>query len=220
MAGITTAMLTSFKNDILSALMCFNQSRTPTGDTTNGAFTIANMSALTGLAVGMAISGTGIPANSVIASIDSATQITISKAATATNSTVTLTCTGDTFKAALFKVGVAGTYSAATTNYTDMTGNSDEVASGGGYTTGGAALTNISPTTSGTTAFVDFADVSWTSATFSCIGCILYNNSRRGPTATRGASVHDFGGTQTVSAGTLTLVFPAADASNAILRIA
>jgi hypothetical protein len=218
--AITTAMMTSFKRDLFSALFCFNQSRTPTGDVTNTSFTITNMSSLTGLAVGMGISGTGIPANSVIASIDSATQITISKAATATNTGVTLTCTGDSFKIALIKISMAGTYGAASTNYTDITGNTDEV-SGTGYSAGGTALTNVSPTSSGTTAFVDFSpDPSWTSASFSTAGCMIYNNARRGPTATIGTSVHDFGGTQTVTAGTFTAVMPVADASNAILRIA
>lgn len=127
-----------------------------------------------------------------------------------------LATAGNTIKVALFKVGVAGTYSAASTNYSNMTGNSDEVASGGGYTTAGNTLGSQAVTSSGTTAFADFADSSWTSATFSTIGCMIYNSSA----SNKAISVHDFGGTQTVSAGTLTLVFPAADASNAIIRIA
>src|SRR4051812_4048840 len=105
--AITTAMSTSFKSDLMSALMCFHQSRTPTADTSNTTFTLLNVSSLTGLAVGMGLSGTGIPASTVIASIDSATQITMSKAATATNSTVTVTATGDSFKIALIKVAAA-----------------------------------------------------------------------------------------------------------------
>ena len=217
--AITTAATTSGKSDLLSGLFCFNQSRTPTGDTTNAAFTIANVSSLTGLAVGMGVSGTGIAASTVIASIDSSTGITLSKAATASNTGVTLTCTGDSMKLALIKVSMAGTYGAATTNYTDVTGNSDET-SGTGYTAAGVALTNVSPATSGTTAYIDFADPSWTTATFSTTGCIIYNNSRRGPIATRAISVHDFGGTQTVSAGTFTIIMPTADASSAIYRIA
>lgn len=216
----TTAMCTSFKSALFSSLMCFNQTRTPTGTTVSAAFTITSVSALTGLAVGMGVSGTGIAAGSVIASIDSGTQITLSKAATASNAGVTLTCTGDAFKIALIKVAMAGTYGAATTNYTDLTSNSDEV-TGTGYTAGGVALTNVSPTTSGTTAFVDFSpDPSWTTATFSTTGAMIYNNARRGPTATLAVSVHDFGGTQTVTAGTFTAVMPTADASNAIERIA
>lgn len=219
MAGITTAMLVTFKRDLFSARFCFNQSRTFTADTTNTAFTLANVSALTGLAVGMSLSGTGIPAGTVIASIDSSTGITMSKAATATGSTVTVTTVGDSFKAALIKVSPTGTYDATSTQYSDITGNSDEV-TGTGYTAGGIALTNVDPTFTSTTAFVDFSpDPSWTSASFSARGTMLYNTTRRGPVANQGSSVHDFGGTQTVTSGTFTLVFPTADSSNAILRI-
>ena len=221
MAGITTAMTTSFKGDVLSALHNFNAVITFTGTSGNATFTLTSVSALTGLAVGMTLSGTNITANSVIASIDSATQITMSKASGAAPGANTTTATGDAWKTALFKVGVAGTYGAATTNYTDMTGNTDEVVAGGGYSTGGTALTNVSPTTSGTTGFINFSpNPSWTAATFSCIGCMIYNNSQRGPIATRAAAVYDFGGTQSVSAGTFTAVMPAAAAGTAILRIA
>ncbi len=125
------------------------------------------------------------------------------------------TAAADAFKVALIKVGPAGTYGAASTNYSDVTGNSDEV-TGTGYTVAGKALTQVNPTSSGTTAFTDFADVSWTTSTFSTTACIIYNTSL----SNAGVSLHDFGGTQTVSAGTFTLQFPVADASNAIIRIA
>lgn len=212
---ITTAMCTSFKSDLFSALHCFNASGSFTA-TGNATTTWTSVSALTNLAVGVNLSGTNVAAGTVIASIDSATQITVSKASTGAIGTVNFVA--DTFKVALIKVSAAGTYNASSTNYTDITGNSDET-SGTGYTAGGNSLTNVSPTTSGTTAFVDFADTSWTTASFSTIGCMIYNNSRRGPVATRACSVHDFGGTQTVTSGTFTLVFPTADASNAILRL-
>lgn len=127
---------------------------------------------------------------------------------------------GNVFKVALAKVGVAGTYGAGTTNYSDLTGNSDEVANGSGYTTGGFAWTaaqNITPAVSGTTAFWQWSvNPSWTSASFSTIGCIIYNSSA----SNRAVYVGSFGGTQTVTAGTLTLVQPTNDASNALLRIA
>lgn len=214
-----TAFCSSAKGDLLSGLHCFNAAITPTGNTTSGAFTISTMSALTGLAVGMGVSGSGIPAAAVLASIDSGTGITISKAATATASTVALTFTGDTFNIALIKVGPAGTYGAASTNYTDITGNTDEVV-GTGYTAGGVAMTNVSPVVSGTTGYITFSpNPSWTSATFSTTAGMIYNNSRRGPIATRAISTHDFGGTQTVSAGTITLVMPTAAVSTAILRL-
>lgn len=125
--------------------------------------------------------------------------------------------TGDTFKIALVKVGPAGTYGAATTNYSDLTGNSDEVANGSGYATLGFPLTCVTPTTSGTTGYLDFSpDASWTSATFSTTGAIIYNSSK----SNKAVCVLDFGGTQTVSAGTFTVIFPAAAAGTAIIRIA
>jgi hypothetical protein len=91
---------------------------------------------VTGLAVGMAASGTNVAAGAVIASIDSSTQVTLSKAHTGTITTATITFTGDVFKIALIKVSPTGTYGAASVNYSDITGNSDEV-SGTGYTATG-----------------------------------------------------------------------------------
>ena len=125
--------------------------------------------------------------------------------------------TGDTFKIALFKANasIVGTYGAATTNYSNMTGNSDEVV-GAGYTAGGNTLTNITPTSSGTTAFLDFADTTWASVTFSTRGALIYNSTD----SDRAVCVLDFGGDQVVSSGDFTIVFPTADASTAIIRIA
>lgn len=124
--------------------------------------------------------------------------------------------TGNTFKIALIKVGPAGTYGAASTNYSNITGNSDEV-SGTGYSAGGVSLTNITPTSTGTTAFWSFSpNPSWTTATFSTTACMIYNSSA----SNKSTSTYDFGGTQSVSAGTFTIVMPTADASNAVLRIA
>lgn len=122
---------------------------------------------------------------------------------------------GDTFKLALIKTSPAGTYNKSSTNYSDITGNSDE-ASGTGYTAGGTALTSVDPTLSTDTAVCDFADVSWTSATFSARGCMIYNSSK----SNKAVSCHDFGGDQSVSSGTFSLIFPTANASNAIIRIA
>lgn len=219
MAGITTAMLASFKRDILSGLHSFNQSRTFTASGVSGAFTLTSVSALTGIAVGNSVSGTNIAAGAIIASVDSATQITLSKAHTGTITAGTITTVGDVFKMALFKVGVAGTYGAASTNYTDMTGNADET-SGTGYIAGGTALTNVDPTASSPSAFTNFSpNPTWTSASFSTIGCMIYNTIRNGPIATPGVSVHDFGGTQTVSSGTFTAVMPVAAVGTAVLQI-
>lgn len=125
--------------------------------------------------------------------------------------------TGNAFKIALFRAtaSIVGTYGAATTNYSDMTGNSDE-ASGTGYTAGGNTLTNVTPTSSGTTAYTDFADSSWTTATITASGALIYNSSA----SNKSVAVLSFGGDKTSTAGTFSIVFPTADASNAIIRIA
>jgi hypothetical protein len=229
--AITSAMATSFKSEMFAGGHCFNATVTPTGTTSSGLFTITSMSSTAGISVGMAITDTGnsgIPANAVVASIDSSTQITISKAATNSHSGTALSVSGDVIKLALIKVSAAGTYDAGSVNLTDITGNSDEV-TGTGYSAGGIALTNVSPTTSGTTAFITFSpNPSWTSSTFSTIGCMIYNagNPRNGGTsgtnttgAGRACSVHDFGGTQSVTAGTFTVLMPAFAYNTAILRI-
>jgi len=214
----TTAVTTQAKQDFLQAKHCFNAVVSKTSDT-HTSVTIDNMGNVTGISVGMAVTGSGVAANTVVARILSATSVEVSKATTTTVSATSITFTADAFKLALIKVAPTGTYGAASVNYSDITGNSDEV-SGTGYTAGGVALTNSTPTTSGTTAFTDFADVSWSSASFSTTACMIYNTTQRGETVNRAISTHDFGGTQTVSSGTFTLVFPTPDASNAILRIA
>ena len=124
----------------------------------------------------------------------------------------------DAFKLALFKANasITGTHGAATTNYSDMTGNSDELANGNGYSTGGNTLTNVDPSVSGTTAITDFADTSFSSATFTTRGCLIYNSND----SNSAVMVIDFGGDYTVTGGTFTIAFPTADASNAIIRIA
>jgi len=123
---------------------------------------------------------------------------------------------GDTFNIALYDNNAS--FDASTTAYTAT----NEV-SGTGYSAGGQALTNVDPTTSGTTAFTDFADETWTTATITARGALIYNTtpnttsiSVTNPTVV----VLDFGGDKTSTAGDFTVVFPTADASNAIIRIA
>jgi hypothetical protein len=120
----------------------------------------------------------------------------------------------DTLKVALIKSSPAGTYGAATTNYSDITGNSDE-AVGTNYTTGGQALDSPVISLSGGTAFVDFADEVFSNATVSADGAIIYNASQ----GNAAIAVFDFGGTVTSTSGDFTIVFPTADASNAVIRI-
>ena len=131
------------------------------------------------------------------------------------------TTSGNTMRVALIKAqgSQTGTYNATTTSYTIITGNSDELANGNGYTTKGNALTNVTPTngsTTATTALTDFADTSWTSATFTTRGCVIYNDSATGDPA---IMVIDFGADYSVAGGTFTVEFPTADESNAVLRI-
>jgi len=118
--------------------------------------------------------------------------------------------TGDTFKLALYTNSAS--FTAATTAYTAT----NEV-SGTGYTAGGGTLTSVTPTSSGTTAFTDFADLTFSSATITARGALIYNDTAAGDPA---VVVLDFGADKTSTAGDFTIVFPTADASNAIIRIA
>jgi hypothetical protein len=120
----------------------------------------------------------------------------------------------DTLKIALIKASPSGTYGAATTNYSDVTGNSDE-ASGSGYSAGGGTLDSPAISLSGTTAFVDFADEAFSNVTVSADGCIIYNSSQ----SNKAIAVFDFGGTVSATSGTLTVQFPTADATNAVIRL-
>jgi len=120
----------------------------------------------------------------------------------------------DSLKIALIKNTPTGTYGAATTNYSDVTGNSDE-ATGTNYTAGGQVLDSATITLSGSTAFVDFADEVFTNLTISADGAIIYNASQ----GNAAIAVFDFGGTVTATSGDFTVVFPTADASNAVIRI-
>ena len=118
--------------------------------------------------------------------------------------------TGDTFKLALYDNSAS--FTAATTAYT----SSNEVSASGSYSAGGGTLTNVTPTSSGTTAFTDFADLSFTSATITAFGAMIYNDTAAGDPS---VCILDFGGSKTSTAGTFTIIFPTADASNAIIRI-
>ena len=126
---------------------------------------------------------------------------------------------GNTFKIALGKAtaSITGTYGAATTSYDDLTGNSDELANGNGYTTGGNTLTSVTPVADGTTAVCDFDNTTWSAATFTTSGAIIYNDTAAGNPA---CAVLNFGGDQQVSSGDFQIQFPAAAAATAIIRIA
>ncbi len=117
--------------------------------------------------------------------------------------------TGDTFKLALFTS--AATLGAGTTAY-----SSSNETTGTGYTAGGNTLTNITPQTSGTTAYWSFQNTSWTTATITARGCLLYNSTD----SNKAVAVFDFGSDISATAGTFAVNFPTNDSSNAVLRIA
>ena len=121
---------------------------------------------------------------------------------------------GDAFKLALYTNSAS--LDAATTAFT----TSNEVSASGTYSSGGGALTNQGASGSGATAFIDFADLSFTSATISAQAAVIYNSNTSATTNTNAAvMVLDFGAVKTSTSGTFTIQFPTADSSNAILRI-
>ena len=117
---------------------------------------------------------------------------------------------GNAFKLSLYTS--SATMGATTTAYS----TSQEVANSGSYAAGGGTLTKVEPTSSGTTGFTDFADFSFTTATITARGALIYNDTN----SDKAVCVLDFGGDKSSSSGTFTIQFPAADASNAIIRIA
>ena len=121
------------------------------------------------------------------------------------------TSTGNTFKLALYTNSAS--FTAATTAYTAT----NEVANSGTYSAGGGTLTNVTPTSSGTTALTDFADITFTSATITARGALIYNDTAAGNNS---VVVLDFGSDKSSTSGDFQIVFPTADSSNAIIRIA
>ena len=120
---------------------------------------------------------------------------------------------GNTFNLALYDSDAS--LGASTTAYT----TSEEITntSGSAYSAKGKALTSVTPVASGTTAVCDFADISWTSASFTARGCMIFNDSASGDPS---CCCIDFGGDKTATSGTFTIQFPTADSSDAIIRIA
>jgi hypothetical protein len=123
---------------------------------------------------------------------------------------------GDIFYIALYTNSAS--FTAATTAYTST--NEITNTSGSAYAAGGAALSNVNPSTSGTTALTDFADETWSSASFTARGAMIYNTTPAHTYTNPSVVILDFGSDKTASAGDFTVVFPTADASNAIIRIA
>ena len=120
---------------------------------------------------------------------------------------------GDTFRMALYTDSAS--FTAATTAYTSSNEISNDA--GSAYSAKGNTLVNVDPTTTSTTAYTDFTDTSWSTATFSAMGAMIFNDTASGDPS---VVILDFGALKTATAGTFTVAFPAADASNAIIRIA
>jgi hypothetical protein len=119
---------------------------------------------------------------------------------------------GNDFKLAMYTSSAS--MGASTTAYSSS--NEISNSSGSAYSAGGKAITSVTPVLDGSTAVCDFADVSWTSASFTANGCLIYNDTQ----SDKAVCVVAFGGDKTVSSGTFTIQFPAAAASTAIVRIA
>ena len=117
---------------------------------------------------------------------------------------------GNAFKLALYTS--SATMGATTTAYS----TSQEVSNSGSYSAGGGTLTKVAPTSSGTTGFTDFSDLTFTTATITARGALIYNDTN----SDKAVCVLDFGSDKSSSSGSFTIQFPAADASNAIIRIA
>lgn len=227
----TTAVCNSFKNEILQGGHCLSATIGPLTATNSTSTAVTGLTSTAGIAVGMAVTGANVAANTFVSNITSATALTLSVATT--GSATSLTFTGDVFKLALVKVTPSTTFGASTTNIgtpgTSASSQSnlgtDEIAASGSYASGGVTLVNVSPVLSGSTACATWSNVSITSATISTTAAIIYNSTTRlgaaaAPLAGRTVEVLDFGGTQTVTSGTITLTFPSQAAGTAVLQIA
>ena len=125
---------------------------------------------------------------------------------------------GNAFNLALYAIGGGGKSSTTATlgAATTVLVTTGEVASSGSYTTGGSALTKVAPTNAGTTGITDFGNISFTTASITARGALIYNDTN----GNKAVAVLDFGSNKTSTSGTFTIQFPIADASNAIIRIA
>lgn len=224
----TTAFCNSAKKELLQGYHCFNATTSGVTGNTHTSTLVDNISSLVGVSVGMTVTGSGVAAGSVVANVTSTSAMLLSIATTTSLTGTALTFAGDVFKMALVKVTPGGTYDATVTNYGTGSGSpttanlgTDET-SGTGYSAGGTTLTNVIPSLSSGVGITQFSpNPSWTTATFSAVAAEIYNSSLRAEgVAGRTISIHDFGGTQSVSSGTFTVVMPTYSNTLALLRIA
>lgn len=213
--AITTAMCSSFKKESWKGKHNFTTTGFTVTGTSASSVNYTSVSSMTDIIPGMTFTGTNVGASSVVTAIVSSSAFTSSVAATGSISGGTLTFTNP--QASLFKLAMytsSATLDATTTAY-----SASNEASGTGYSAGGSALTFSAsmPSITTTTAWMDFADLVFSTATVTARGCLIYNAYGALNLA---VSVHDFGADKTSTAGDFTIVFPTADSSNAILRFA
>jgi hypothetical protein len=227
----TTAICNSFKAEIMQGAHCLNAVLSQSGATHTSTLLDA-LPTTAGIVRGMAITGGDVGAAAYVSNVIDNVSLTMSVAASGTT-TASRTFTGDALKLLLIKVGPGRTFDHTQTNVgtpgaggpTATNVGTDECAASGGYSSGGIALVNTSPVVVSGSGVGTFSNVSWSSATISTTAAVIYNNEKRAgagatPINGRSISVHDFGGTQTVTGGTLTLVMPVADQTTGLLRIA
>jgi len=213
--AITTAMCSSFKQQCWKGKHNF----TTTGFTVTGSSTSStaytSVSSMTDIVPGMTFTGTNVGASSVVTAIVSSSAFTSSVASTGTISGGTLTFTNPQATA----IKLAMYTSTASLDATTTAYSATNEASGTNYTAGGSALTFSAsmPSLTTTTAWMDFADLVFSTATVTARGCMIYNSYAG---LNQAISVHDFGADKTSTSGDFTIVFPSADSTNAILRFA
>ena len=212
--AITTAYCSSFKQEQMRGQHQMGTTGFTITANSSSSTSYTSASSLTNVVLGQTFTGTNVGAGSTVVAITSATAFTSSAASTGTITGGTLTFTNpmaSSYKLALYTS--TATMDASTTAY-----SATNEASGTGYSAGGSALTISAsmPSLTTTVAWMDFADLVFSTATITARGCLIYNSYGA---LNRACSVHDFGADKTATAGDFTVIFPAADSTNAILRI-
>jgi hypothetical protein len=233
----TTTLTNQFKIDSFNGGNCLQTTQTGVTCTCSSTTHMTGLASTAGLSIGMAVTGTNSGVGGIISKIVSSTAVDVS--VISSGALTSATFTGDTFYIALIKVGFAGTYDQTFLNYGIGSGTpgvynlgTDEIANGSGYTTNGVALTSLSAIISANVGVGSYSvNPSWSAATISSVGALIYNNSARIGSAqsasatlpginNHSVSLHDFGGTYSVVSGTLTLTMPTQNSTLGLLRIA
>lgn len=238
----TTGFMQNAKWELPSAAHCFLAINSQTGTTTNASNNITSLTSISGIAVGMSVSGTNVPASAIVSRLASQTSITFDGSAATGSAANTMTFTGDTLKMLLLKpsTSISTTYTASSftnvgtpgTGTPSATNVGTDETSGTGYTAYGAALTNVSPALSSSAGVWSFSNVSWTTATITSGGGVIYNTSPRlgssangitanasGSAINRPVGVYSFSGDQSVTGGTFTVQMPTDASGTAILQL-